>query len=163
MTVREDRRDHARRECGDEGVDRITTIKRHPQILDFALDCVQIPCLERTDERVLRNVPGLTCGAEPGRQTGERHHVRGPQRDLAPKSTISLLHIRVEPGLAHLAVADHVDPNLLLVLDNLGDRLAHARVELRTVNWPFPTDVKQARGQSSGLGRLPAWVVRIRS
>ena len=75
-----------------------------------------------------------------------------------------LVDISDEARLAHFAVVDDVDADFDLLAHDVGDGLAHARL----VTPPRRSFRPCARAtlmawRSAGRGRLPTWVVRMRS
>jgi hypothetical protein len=68
-----------------------------------------------------------------------------------------------EAGLAHLAVVDHVDAELYLPPHDVPDRLPEPAGVRGRVHGPARRSRRDHLEQSTGRGRLPAWVVRILS
>ena len=103
------------------------------------------------------------------RGAGELGEVAPPRRrwmrhaTLAAEAGQAVLHVGGVAGLAFLAVADDVDAGVDLLLHGLGDG-----ARTRAWNAASSTGLPPARQRiismrSAGRGRVPVWVVRMRS
>ena len=67
----------------------------------------------------------------------------------------ALVHVGDKARLAHLAVGDDIDADFGLLGDDVGDRLAHARVEFRLVDF-FAVAARDDHGVEVGRPRQAA-------
>ena len=74
-----------------------------------------------------------------------------------------LLHVGEEAGLRLLAVGDDVEPDLELPVDDVGHGPRNQGVVGRRVVQAAASFAFMASSRGRGRGRLPMWVVRIRS
>jgi len=86
-----------------------------------------------------------------------------PRRAALFEPTQSLAGIGRKTTFRELAIVDDIEASRDLLLDDLGDRATDPRGESRLiVGFPSSLAMSIAR-RSSGRGKLPACVVRIRS